>query len=87
MEEANVKAGNWKHLITFHPSPGVIDEIAHIFLAKDLKPAHGKQEGTTEIKVKKVPLKKALGMIDKGEITDGYAVVGLLKARQYLKNA
>ncbi len=86
IEEANMKAKKWSHLITFHPSPGTLDETAHIFLARDLIKVRGKQEGTTKIRVKKVPLTKAWKMIDKGEITDSYAVIGLLEIKDKLKN-
>lgn len=87
LEEASVKADSWKHLITFHTSPGTFNEAAHIFLARGLKYAKGKQEGTTKIRVKKIPFKKALNMIKKGEITDSFAIVGLLKTKEYLKDA
>jgi 8-oxo-dGTP pyrophosphatase MutT (NUDIX family) len=85
LEEASFKANKWKHLITFNTSPGIFDETAHVFLAIDLIKAKGIQEGTTKIKVKKVPFSKALKMIDEGEITDSYAVIGLLKTKELLE--
>jgi 8-oxo-dGTP pyrophosphatase MutT (NUDIX family) len=87
IEEASMKAKNWQHLVTFHPSPGILDETAHIFLATDLADTIGVQEGTTKIRVKKVPFTKALDMIKKGKITDSYAIIGLLSAKEKLINA
>jgi len=85
LEEASFKANTWKHLITFNTSPGIFDETAHIFLARNLISSKGIQEGTTKIKVKKVPYVKALKMIERGEIADSYAVIGLLKAKKLIE--
>lgn len=84
-EEANIKALKWKYLLTYHPSPGLVDETAHVYLATGLKRMVGQQEETEDIKVKRVSFKKALEMVAKGKITDSYAVVGLLKAKEMLE--
>lgn len=85
LEEANVKAKKWKKLITFHTTPGISDEKVFVYLATDLESAYGKQEETEMIRVKKVKFEKALEMIEKGNITDSYAIISLLKAKEKIK--
>lgn len=77
--EANLKASSWKHLLTFHPSPGIVNETTYVYLAQGLAPAKGKQDDTEKIKAKKIKFSRSIEMIDNGEITDSYAIVGLLK--------
>src|SRR3989344_8313897 len=78
-EEANLKADIWKELITFHSSPGLVNETSYVYLAQKLSKVNGKQEEVEKIKAKKVKFSKALVMTEKGEITDSYAIVGLLE--------
>jgi 8-oxo-dGDP phosphatase len=40
LEEAELRASSWEHLLTTHPSPGISSERLEIFLARDLSPAH-----------------------------------------------
>lgn len=85
LEETNTKARKWKHLFSYYPSPEVFTELAHIYLAQDLYFAKAKDKGFEQIKAKRIPFKKALKMIDRGEIIDGFAITGLLKAKEILK--
>lgn len=39
LEEAELQAGAWEHLLTTHPSPGISSEKMEIYLARDLSPA------------------------------------------------
>ena len=87
LEETNNKARLWKRLAIFYPSPEVLDEKAYIFLARGLTPAKGRPDDIEQVKTKKVPLEEALKYVDSGDIVDGFAIVGLLKAKEHIKNA
>lgn len=39
LEEAELTAAHWEHLLTTHPSPGISSEQVEIFVALDLAPA------------------------------------------------
>lgn len=39
LEEAELEAATWQHLLTTHPSPGISSERIEVFLARDLTPA------------------------------------------------
>jgi len=38
-EEAGLEAGEWTHLASTYPSPGISSELMHFYLARDLAPA------------------------------------------------
>lgn len=84
LEETSFVAKRWKHLITFYPSIEVFNEKAYVFLARDLSEVKGQTDTIEDVRTKKVPFEKALDMIQKGEITDGFAIVGLLMAQKYI---
>ena len=80
-EETGIEAKNWELFMTMHTSNSVTDELAHLYLAKDLKLGSANLEETeSDLKVKKLPLKEAIQMALDGKITDSMSVAGLLKA-------
>ena len=78
-EEVGLEADDWTELLTLHTSNSVTDEVAHIFIAKQLSSCEQALEPTEDIEVMKVPLRKAIEMVYKGEITDAMSVAGLLR--------
>lgn len=78
-EECGLVAARWEKLIDIHTSNSVTDEMATIFVAREL--SHGLQqlEPTEDIQVKKLPLREAIAMVTSGEITDSLSVAGLLR--------
>lgn len=84
-EETGLQAKNWEQLMTIHTSNSVTDEIAYIFLAKELTEGKSNLEETeSDLQVKKLPLIDALQMVLDGEITDSMSVAGLLKVSRLL---
>ena len=81
-EEAELAAAEWIDLGRFHPSPGITNELAQLYLAAGLtrQAAAPEAEGTEEFVPKRVPWAECLAMIDRGDITDSYSVIALLKA-------
>ncbi len=89
-EEAGYVAARWEPLVAFHSSPGYSDERIEIFLARDLSPVgpgfsfrrvHEEAQLTTHL----VPLDEAATMVDRGEISNGIGVVGVLAAWRRLR--
>ncbi len=86
-EETGLVAVNWTKLGSFYPLNGIASEITYVFLAKDLSQTgehEQHEEGIHEVRV--VPFKKALEMINNGEITDGQTIASLHLAQLYLQN-
>jgi rSAM/selenodomain-associated transferase 1 len=84
-EEAGVAAGALLHLSTYHPSKSVMDEVAHVYLGRELLPSEQKLDATEEITVCAVPFAKALEMVDSGEIVDSMTVIALLAADRVMR--
>lgn len=79
-EEAGLTAKQWTLIQRTHLSNSVSDEEAYIFLAEDLEEgAHEREDTEADMRVKKVPLTEALGMVLDGSITDSLSVMALLK--------
>ena len=78
-EEAGVSAHHWESLGQFIPSPGILTERVHLFLARDLRAVAATPESGEVLEVHWLPLQQALARVDAGEISDGKTVVALLK--------
>ena len=78
-EEAGVSAHHWESLGQFIPSPGILTERVHLFLARDLRAVAATPEAGEALEVHWLPLQLALARVDAGEISDGKTVVALLK--------
>ncbi len=80
-EETGISAGKWSTLCRLHTSNSVTDEEGFIFLAEQLTHGEINREDTeADMRVKKVPLKDAVQMVFRGEITDCMSIIGLLMA-------
>ena len=82
-EEVGQAAARWERLISFYPSPGVLSETLHVFLAEDLRdaPAEGEEE---DLRVLSLPLEEAYRRIGAGEILDAKSIIGITMARERL---
>lgn len=82
IEETGYDASSWRLLHRFFPAVGMTDAVVHVFLATDLREvgraAHGIEEEHME--VRRVPLADAVSMVERGEINDAKATIGLLMA-------
>jgi 8-oxo-dGTP pyrophosphatase MutT (NUDIX family) len=83
-EEVGLTAAKWTYLGELALSNSVTNEIGCVFLAQDLTFGESDPEGTEKLQIKRVPLKTAYEMALTGEISDGLAIVGLVRAYQYL---
>jgi ADP-ribose pyrophosphatase len=81
-EEVGRAADRWDALTTFYPSPGVLSEELHIFLARGLRPAAAERE-EEDLRVEALPLEEACRRIG-AEIRDSKSIIGLLLARAHL---
>jgi ADP-ribose pyrophosphatase len=79
-EETGLTAETLVPLGTMHPSPGVFDEIIHLFLATGLVQEDASPEHYEEIETVRIPLEKALRMAAEGEITDSKTSLALFRA-------
>ena len=75
LEEAELRASSWEHLLTTHPSPGISSERIVVFLAKGLSAAHrGDFEPSHEeadMSTSWVPLDELVDAVLQSRVTDG----------------
>jgi ADP-ribose pyrophosphatase len=80
VEEAGFEAAQWESLGTCTPSPGVLREIVHLFLATGLTAARSAPESAEVFEVHWVPLGEAHRWVLDGTINDAKTVVGIVRA-------
>jgi ADP-ribose pyrophosphatase len=81
-EETGYRAAVMHHEFSFYTSPGICNEIIHLFLARGLtKVAQCLEEGE-HITVESHTPAECLHMIESGEIADAKTIMGILWCRQ-----
>lgn len=83
-EEIGMRPNNITLLTEAYASPGFTDEIYSIFLAKDLVEDKLDLDDTEELVSFKIPLKKAIEMVENFEIVDAKSIIGILYAAREL---
>lgn len=87
-EETGYTAKDFTHLSSIHTTPGICDEILHIYLATGLMPAEGGQqldEGEEGLSFLTLPFSESIRMVESGTITDAKTICGLLLAARHLE--
>ena len=82
-EETGLTAEKWTKVMTLHLSNSITDEEGIVFVAEDLREGEPEFDETEKLEIRKMPLKDALEMVDRGEITDAVSVAALLKLRPF----
>jgi 8-oxo-dGTP pyrophosphatase MutT (NUDIX family) len=78
-EETGLTAGKWTLISRLHTSNSVTDEEGFIFLAEDLTSGKSDLEDTeADLQTRKIPLKEAIDLVLRGDITDSMSIIGLL---------
>lgn len=82
-EEADLVAGDWSELVTFHTSPGGSDELVTVYLARDVRPAadvfeRGEEEA--QLIVRWVPLSQVVEAALEGRLRNAILMLAALAA-------
>jgi 8-oxo-dGTP pyrophosphatase MutT (NUDIX family) len=87
IEEAGTQASHWQSLGISVPSPGVLTEVVHLFLATDLQPATAALEAAEVLEVHWIPLQQAFAWTLDGTINDAKTVIGLTRGLHLSRRA
>ncbi len=79
-EETGLSAAVLAPLGVLRSSPGVFDEVIHLFLARELAQKEARPERYEEIETVRLPLEEARRMALDGRITDGKTIAALFRA-------
>jgi ADP-ribose pyrophosphatase len=77
-EETGYQAGKWDKLTAFYPSPGVLNEVLHIYVARELTPGAMHPEPDEQMEPHAVALTQALAWVHDGTIRDAKTMIALL---------
>ena len=86
LEEAGLVANEWiqlgpeVQLSNCHSS-----EIGYLFLARDLTQQKNSPDDTEVLELKSIPFQEAYDMLSSGQISDCISIVGIERAKRYLK--
>jgi 8-oxo-dGTP pyrophosphatase MutT (NUDIX family) len=81
-EETGLTADSWEMIMKIHTSNSVTDETGYIYLARELSEGEPQFDETEKLEIRKIPLRKAIDMVLRGEITDSLSVAGLLRVER-----
>jgi len=84
-EETGLSAARWDGLGCFVLSNSVTDEVAYLFLARELTQGKSQPEPTEVLRVRWMELKEACRQVLEGEITESISIAALLRARHFLQ--
>lgn len=86
VEEAGTEATTWESLGQCVPSPGVLKEVVHLFLATGLTAVAAAPESGEVFEVHWVPLAEAHEWAMNGTINDAKTVLGIERTRYKRRN-
>ena len=84
-EETGLTAKSLVPLGFIHPSPGVFDEVIHLFLATGLAQNEAHQEEYEDIECLRVDFAEAVRMARDGRISDGKTIAALFRAEDIIR--
>lgn len=83
-EETGYRAAKLTHGVQFYASPGITDELMHLYIAEDLTAGDPAREAGEQIENHIVSWNDVDKMLDAGEFQDGKTITGLLWVRRWI---
>jgi ADP-ribose pyrophosphatase len=77
LEETGFTAAKWQRALSFYASPGFLDEVMHVYLARELKKGKARPEDDERITVRFFPWEQIVKMVLAGKIIDGKTLASL----------
>lgn len=85
-EETGIEANTWEYLGRVHTSNCFMDELCHLFLARDLTQGMPRPDPVEILQVRRVPFQEAITMANEGAITDAISIAGIFRLSVRLKS-
>jgi ADP-ribose pyrophosphatase len=86
-EETGYQANHWRKALEFYPSPGILSERTHLFVASDLTAGTMRPEADEQLEPEVVPWSQALAWTRDGTIRDAKTLIALLWWQQQREKA
>lgn len=84
-EETGINAKEWIHIMDFHTSNSITDEIAHIYVAKILSFGEANPDSNEELYCKKIPFQELFDMVIEGKIMDSLTIAAVFKTEYLIR--
>jgi ADP-ribose pyrophosphatase len=81
-EEIGMGARDWSRIVSFYNSPGLLTEVNHLFLARDLFERSADSEEDERIEIVRLPIADLDATIP--DLKDAKTLIGLLWLRNFL---
>jgi ADP-ribose pyrophosphatase len=78
LEETGCTARSWKRILRFWVSPGFLDEVMEVFLARNITSGKAQPEEDERITLRWFPLHEAVQMARDGHLKDAKTIAGIL---------
>ncbi len=85
LEETGYKAGKLYHLFDSYMSPGILSELVHFYLAKDLVKVSQKTDKAELESVSIVSIRRAERLLKENKLINAHTMLGLLYYLKYVK--
>lgn len=76
-EETGYRAGRLEYLGFLYSSPGVMDEVLHVYVAFELRKSCPRREDYEVIRVRSAPLRELIKAVKEGKVNDAKTVAAL----------
>ncbi len=86
LEETGAAAEKYTYLGSIAPSPALINEVIHVYLAEGISFGESRLDEGEFLEVEYYTLDELYDMVMSGEIVDAKTQIAILKAREILKN-
>ncbi len=86
LEETGITAQKWTPLLEMFTSNSVTDEYGVAFVAQDLAFGDAEPEETEQLQIRRLPFSECVDMVMRGDITDVFSMVAILKVNEWLRN-
>lgn len=84
VEETGYRAGRFQKISEFFTAPGFCTERMHLYVATRLSPACADHDADEIIRTDRMPLARAIRLIEQGRVADAKSIAGLLLARKII---
>ena len=84
-EETGATAEEYVSLGRVYPTPGICNEVIHLFLARGLSFGAAQPDEDEFVEVERIPLDRAVAMVMNNEIPDAKTQIAILKTAQLIK--
>jgi ADP-ribose pyrophosphatase len=85
VEETGFTARSWRRALSFYASPGFLDEVMHVFLARGLVKGEAQPEDDERIQVRFFPLPQVVRMALSGRIRDAKTLASMFWLEKNLR--